>query len=222
MSGDPRVAEAVDRVRSALAAAAGVGAGRPPPASRIAVSRGASPDLREALVVSAGRARVVEADTVWGRAVWATAPADIVVVEQPNWWGLVEEVPTGAIVIDHRVAGWDRRVRQVHRVARTVTQLPGVVAAHPAVEAPWFVVLLPVAQEPVAETLAATGVGGVDAVERRYAELPGGLRLAPPETSQGLWLSSCVACIDRAIGEGGAVGESHGSGRSRAPEHRGG
>lgn len=172
-------------------------ADHPGAAPEIAVSRGVSPWLKGAL---ARLAPVVEADAVRGRAVWATAPAAVVVVEQPNWWGRLESVPAGAIVFDHRGDGWDGRVRQVRRLARSVTQIPGVRAAHDAIEAPWFVVLLPVPQERVAEALAAASVPGATAVGRRHAELPGGLRLAPPESDPGLWLRSCVACIAAIVG----------------------
>jgi hypothetical protein len=187
----------VDRVRTAVDSAPGT-------SPHIAVSRGASPQLREALtqfVQRAGLAPLVEADAVRGRAVWATAPAGIVVVEQPNWWGRLEELPPGAIVLDHRGPDWAQRVRRARRVARSVAQVPGVTAAHGTAEAPWFVVLLPVAQEAVAEALVAAGITGALPIDRRHAELPGGLRLAPPEIDQDVWVRSCVACVGAVAGK---------------------
>ncbi len=180
-------------------------------ATQVAVSRAASPEFRHAVSQIVD---VVEAPVVRGRAVWEAVPPATAIVEQPNWWGRLEDVPSGSIVLDRRSAPdqaqqWRMRVDLSRHLGRNLNQLSGVQLAHGNPEAPWFVLLLPIPGETAVAALADRNVTGVVAIDRSYAELPGGVRIEPPMTSPGLWQETCVASLAEVITR--TVGKDRGS-----------
>lgn len=64
----------------------------------IVVSRAISPELRAGLG-SSGRDDVIVRPTVRGSTVWGDASDAVVIIEQPNWFGRPELLPTARVVI---------------------------------------------------------------------------------------------------------------------------
>lgn len=188
----------------------------PDPATPLVVSRAASPELRDLL----GDAYdVVVAPVYRGRTLWSAVNGRAC-VETPNWWGRAEPVPQDrdAIVIDRRhdrilrgtIMGddptdWADRILVLRRCLRTAAQLAGVRPAHGDPEAPWAVLLLPIAAEAVAEACVRRGLPGVEALAPRVPELPGGLRLEAPSLAGSDWSASVVASIEQATEQSGAT-----------------
>ncbi len=178
----------------------------------VVVSRAVSPEVRR---VVARMAQVREAPVYRGRTVWPAAH-DPMVVETPNYWGRLEPLPrptVRAIVIDRRTGEvtdpadvrpipprWDERTAALRHCLRSAAQLRGVAPAHGDPEAPWAILLLPIA----AERVAASEVPGLAALAPRVPELPGGLRIEAPAGAGSEWSSVVVASIRTAMEDDGA------------------
>jgi hypothetical protein len=185
-------------------------------ARHVIVSRAASPELKALLA----RHSPVEAPVVAGATVWHAAPPGLAFVETPNWWGLREAAPVTRpyVVLDRRCdevvngmpqrpdpAGWSARTELLRRCMRTAGQLAGAGPAHGDPEAPWGVLLLPVAAEAVEAACRARGIHELTALDPRLPELPGGLRLEAPEAAGAEWSAAVVASIAHEIERTGAT-----------------
>jgi hypothetical protein len=184
----------------------------------LVVSRAASPELWRACNGIAG---VAEAPVLAGRTVWEAIPGGAVVAETPNWWGRIEPIPEGrrhwvldrrsgeahlrATPCDTEPVGWAERIAALRACVRAAGQVRGVGAAHGDPEAPWAIVLLPVAPEAVAERCGTTGVTGVAALAPRMPELPGGLRIEAGVDAGSEWCAAVVASIRHVLERSGAV-----------------
>ena len=155
---------------------------------RIAVSR--SSWLRSAEWFPAA----VKVPVVGGLTVWNafTHPGDaFIVVEQPNFFGRIDTVPT--VTADLSIRWWqpvgdlagpvitaDRSSGEVdtaRRLATALRTIPGVKLPHGAPQAPWFVLSLRCGAQNVSRALAERGWLGATPLGDTFPEFPGGLHL---------------------------------------------
>ena len=151
------------------------------------MSRVGFPALRTALEASHN---VMEVPAVAGLTVWDHPPATgVALVETPNRVGRVERVPEGAIVLTHT----RRDIHpQVEQLRKRLLQNRGVVAPWDPIEAPWFVLQLPIDPHPVARRLEWSAVLDLP-------EFPGGVLIDVPRDASDIALRKYAAAFEDAL-----------------------